>query len=132
MRRNLLIFTMSTIVFITATAADLKKNENIPADSTTISFTETSHDYGTIKQGSDGTYVFTFKNTGKIPWILSSVHSSCGCTTPSWPKEPIAPGKSGEIKVEYNTNIIGSFQKSVTIFSNAKTVVLYIKGSVQE
>jgi hypothetical protein len=132
MKRNLLIFVMSVIVFINANASVLSNSENIPADSTTISFTETSHDYGTIKKGSDGTYVFTFKNTGNIPWILSSVQSSCGCTTPSWPNEPIEPGKSGEIKVEYNTNIIGSFQKSVTIFSNAKTVVLFIKGFVQE
>lgn len=103
-------------------------NPNAPE----ISFNKTVHDYGTIVQGSDGTCEFKFTNTGKEPLILSKPQSSCGCTIPTWPQEPILPGKSEVIKVTYNTQNIGPINKSVTIISNAKTnrVVLTIKGSV--
>jgi len=103
------------------------------ADSTlVIKFENTVHDYGTIEQGSDGTYEFKFTNEGKTPLILSNVRSSCGCTVPSWTKEPVAPGKEGAIKVVYNTNGVGNFNKSITVNSNASNaqVVLQIKGSV--
>ncbi len=97
-----------------------------------ITFVKTVHDYGTIVQGSDGACEFKFTNTGKEPLILSRPQSSCGCTVPTWPQEPILPGKSEVIKVTYNTNSIGPINKSVTVTSNAKTsrVVLQIKGSV--
>ena len=103
------------------------------ADSTlVITFESTVHDYGTIAQGSDGAYEFKFTNDGKSPLILSNVRSSCGCTVPSWTKEPVAPGKQGSIKVVYNTHNMGSFSKSVTVSSNAKNseVMLQIKGNV--
>lgn len=132
MKRNFLFFLISAIAFISVNAADLKASLSSPADSATISFTETMHDYGDIKKGSEGTYIFTFKNTGNIPLVLTNVRSSCGCTTPAWPKEPIVPGETGEIKVKYNTNTLGSFHKTITVLSNAQTVVLTIKGSVQE
>ncbi len=126
---SLLIGLTAIMYFYTP---ELKANVNNLADSASISFTETMHDYGTIKKDSDGTYDFTFKNSGKIPLVLSNVQSSCGCTTPSWPREPIAPGKTGIIKVKYNTSSPGGFQKTITVYSNGKTVILTIKGSVQE
>lgn len=97
-----------------------------------INFESIVHDYGTIKQGSDGTHEFKFTNEGATPLILSNVRSSCGCTIPSWTKEPVAPGKEGAIKVVYNTKTVGNFSKSITVNSNAKNakVVLQIKGSV--
>ena len=97
-----------------------------------ISFDKTVHDYGTIIQGSDGTCEFKFTNTGKEPLILSKPVSSCGCTVPTWPQEPILPGKSDVIKVTYATHNVGPINKTVTVNSNAKTarVVLSIKGSV--
>ncbi len=103
-------------------------NPNAPE----IQFDKLVHDYGKIKQNSDGTCEFTFKNVGKEPLILSNVRSSCGCTTPYWPKEPIMPGKTEKIKVTYATNRLGVFNKQITIFSNAKNdvVVLTIKGEV--
>lgn len=100
------------------------------SDTAIIIFDKTTHDYGTILKGADGTATFTFKNNGNMPLILSNVKSSCGCTTPYWTKEPVAPGKTGEIKVKYDTNRMGNFQKSITISSNAKTTVLTIKGVV--
>lgn len=97
-----------------------------------IKFEKTVHDYGTIQQGSDGSVEFKFTNEGKTPLILNNVRSSCGCTVPSWTREPLPPGGSGSIKVVYNTASIGAFSKSVTVSSNAKNsdVVLMIKGNV--
>ena len=97
-----------------------------------IKFEKTVHDYGTNQQGSDGSVEFKFTNEGKTPLILNNVRSSCGCTVPSWTREPLPPGGSGSIKVVYNTASIGAFSKSVTVSSNAKNsdVVLMIKGNV--
>jgi len=99
-----------------------------------MTFTETVHDYGTIKKDSDGSYEFKFTNTGNEPLILSKPRSNCGCTVPEWPQEPIMPGQSNVIKVTYNTKILGPINKQVTILSNASNspVVLQIKGNVTE
>lgn len=105
------------------------------ADTTLVlSFEKTTHDYGTINQGSDGGCEFVFKNTGKTPLILTSVRASCGCTVPSWTNEPVQPGKTGSIKVSYNTQIVGNFSKTITVNSNAKNSELFlvIKGTVQQ
>lgn len=100
-----------------------------------ISFKETKHDFGTIPFKGNGSYEFVFVNTGNEPLILTQPKSSCGCTVPEWPKEPILPGASNVIKVTYkNTNKPGNFNKYVTVFSNAvvnKEVKLYIKGTVE-
>lgn len=98
-----------------------------------IRFETTEHDFGTIPEKGDGTFAFVFKNTGKEPLILNNVRSSCGCTVPEWPKEPIKKGGKGTIKVSYNTRITGSFHKEITVYSNAEgdPVVLHIKGKVE-
>ena len=98
-----------------------------------IEFTKETHDYGTVKYGADGTCTFEFKNTGTEPLIIANAKGSCGCTVPEWPKEPIAPGATGTIKVKYDTMRTGAINKSVTISSNAVNEpekVIYIKGSV--
>jgi hypothetical protein len=96
-------------------------------------FTTESHDFGTIAEGPAGDYEFAFKNTGKEPLTIESVHASCGCTTPSYSKEPIAPGKTGKIKASYNTvGRPGAFTKSITVTSNAGTKVLTIRGTVEK
>lgn len=91
-------------------------------------------DYGTIPQNADGVRMFKFTNTGTAPLIISNAKGSCGCTVPSWPKQPINPGESGEIKVKYATNRLGPINKSVTVTSNSAspTTVLRIKGNVIE
>jgi len=121
-----LLFLMSFVTFGVLAQA----NQTAANDS--IAFEKTIHDYGTITQGSDGNCEFKFTNKGKKPLILSNVRASCGCTVPEWPKEPILPGKEGVIKVKYNTNSQGSFNKSITVNSNAinETIVLQIKGNV--
>ena len=89
-------------------------------------------DYGTIAQNADGVRTFNFTNTGNAPLIISNAKGSCGCTVPTWPKQPINPGEKGEIKVKYATNRVGPINKSVTVMSNAATPskVLRIKGKV--
>ena len=97
-----------------------------------IEFKETNHDFGEIEEGKTAEHEFVFTNNGDQPLVLSSVKASCGCTTPSWTKEPIMPGKSGHVRASYNSkNRPGGFHKSITITSNATkaTQVLYIKGT---
>tara|TARA_R110000751_G_scaffold157762_4_gene263272 strand:- start:350 stop:778 length:429 start_codon:yes stop_codon:yes gene_type:complete len=89
-------------------------------------------DYGTIEKGADGLRIFEFTNTGNAPLIISNAKSTCGCTVPNWPKEPIMPGQSGEIKVKYDTKRVNPIRKTITVSSNADTptVALKIKGLI--
>ena len=98
-----------------------------------IEFNKETHDYGTIPFSGDPFCTFEFKNTGNEALLITEARGSCGCTVPEWPKEPIAPGATGSIKVTYDTKRVGNFQKSVTITSNAinePTKVINIKGEV--
>ena len=99
-----------------------------------INFDVKEHDFGKIfeKDGSV-TYVFNFINKGNSPLVVSRVQASCGCTTPTWTKEPIEAGKKGAITVTYNTaNRPGLFTKAITVYSNdaLEQAVLVIKGEV--
>ncbi len=104
------------------------QNPNAPV----MAFESEVVDYGTIEQGADGVREFKFTNTGKEPLIISNARGSCGCTVPTWPKEPIKPGESSVIKVKYDTKRLGAINKSVTITSNASepTKVVRIKGKI--
>jgi hypothetical protein len=92
-------------------------------------------DYGTVtKEADSGLRTFEFKNTGNQPLMITNVQSTCGCTVPSFPKEPIMPGKTGKIDVKYNMNP-GPIRKTITVESNASNyeggkVPLKIKGDV--
>jgi len=100
---------------------------------TSIKFEEEVHDFGTLQEGDPAVAKFAFKNTGKEPLIIQNVHPSCGCTVPSWSKDPVAPGKEGTIEASYGTRgRVGSFNKSVTVTSTAGTTVLHIKGVVKK
>lgn len=96
-------------------------------------------DYGSIEYDANGIREFKFTNIGKSPLTISSVTGECGCTAttidgkPGWPQEPILPGKSGVIKVKYDTKREGRFDKNVTISSNAKlpTIKVRIKGEIK-
>lgn len=118
------------MVFLASFTLQAQESTVTPTDS--IIFVSTVHDYGTIVQGSDGTCTFNFASNGKAPIVLNNVKASCGCTVPEWTRTPVAPGQSGSIKVTYNTNTVGAFNKSITVHSNAKNspVVLMIKGVV--
>lgn len=98
-----------------------------------IEFKTETVDYGEIAKGADGIRVFEFTNTGDAPLIISKVSSSCGCTIPKKPEDPILPGKTGEIQVKYDTNRVGPIRKAITVISNADTPtkVLKIKGEIK-
>ncbi|CAM3305886.1 DUF1573 domain-containing protein [Zobellia roscoffensis] len=98
-----------------------------------IEFKSETVDYGEIQKGADGVRIFEFTNTGQAPLIISKVSSSCGCTIPKKPEDPILPGKTGEISVKYDTNRVGPIRKAITVISNADTPtkVLKIKGEVK-
>jgi hypothetical protein len=114
-----------TLLFIGLLSVSVSAQAKIEFKSDTI-------DYGTIEKGSDGVRVFEFTNTGDAPLIVSKVTSSCGCTVPKWSKDPISPGKTGEIQVKYDTNRVNPIRKTITVISNADapTVALKIKGLV--
>lgn len=104
------------------------------AQAPVISFDSNTYDFKKIKE-QDGlaTTIFKFKNTGNAPLVINRVQASCGCTTPTWTKEPILPGKTGEVTASYNpANRPGSFIKTISVFSNAGTApaILTIKGEV--
>ncbi len=110
-------------------AAPAAINPNAPK----IKFKEELYNFKEVPEGPQVTHEFSFTNTGKEPLILTNVRASCGCTTPSWPKEPILPGKDGTILVTYNTQgRPGAFTKTITINSNADEAnkVITIKGDV--
>lgn len=84
-----------------------------------IQFQQELHDFGTIKDGDVVEHIFTFTNTGEAPLIISDAKATCGCTVPEWPKQPIAVGESGEIKVRFNSkNKPGIQNKTVTLTAN--------------
>jgi len=97
-----------------------------------ISFEKLTHDFGQIKQGTPVSFEFVFTNTGKEPLLLSEPRSSCGCTVPSYPKEPIMPGPKKSIKITFDAEKSGDFSKQVNVLSNAENspVVIVIKGNV--
>jgi len=105
------------------------------AQKPTINFDEKEHDFGKVNE-EDGkiTYVFEFENKGMSPLVVSKVQASCGCTTPTWTKAPIEPGKKGTITVTYNpAGRPGPFTKSISVNNNSadELVVLTIKGDVK-
>ena len=98
-----------------------------------ITFETEKHDFGRIDKGTIAKYRFKFTNTGTADLVVSNVHASCGCTTPSWSKDPVKPGESGYIEAAYNSNAgHGPFAKTVTVTTNIanKVVVLTISGEV--
>ena len=99
-----------------------------------VEFSETVFNFGNIAEvDGDATCKFVFKNTGKVPLIITRASASCGCTKPEYPEAPIAPGKTGEIRVTYHAKgRPGAFQKNVYIYTDAnpEKYTLLIKGTV--
>jgi hypothetical protein len=92
---------------------------------------EAEHDFSKIPQGKPVYYTFEIVNKGTTPLKLDDVHASCGCTTPEWSRDPIAPGATASIKVGYNSAAEGVFEKYITITYNTnQTKMLKIKGTV--
>ena len=141
--KKIFLFICATLVLSGATfaqhapqqASEPKKEEpkapnpNAPK----IKLIEEKYDFGTVVEGPQVTHDFKFKNEGKEPLVLSNVRASCGCTVPTWPKEPVLPGKESTISATYNTQgRPGRFTKTITIESNADggSKVITISGEV--
>ena len=122
-----LFFLAVLLLGITVTAQNSKveNNSNLTFESETI-------DYGIVAQNSNGKRDFKVTNVGDTPIVISKVKTSCGCTVPSKPKDPILPGQSATISVNYDTKRLGKFTKTVTVYSNGKLAAkqLRIKGEV--
>lgn len=134
MKQFLSFATMMLLMCTAAVAQDNSQNADQPEPTSgaIMTFDVTEVDYGTIEQGADPYRVFKFTNTGTEPLIIQNAKGSCGCTVPTYPKEPIGPGESGEIKVRYDTNRIGKFTKTVRLTTNETigTRTLKIQGEV--
>jgi hypothetical protein len=131
--RKAFIFSFLLISYLGISAQNAVPAADANEPQAHIEFKSLVHDFGKIAVNSKAECEFKFKNTGSVPLILSNVKASCGCTVPEWPKEPILPGESGVIKVNYTTvtrpNVIN---KSIMVYSNAdnKQIVLRIQGEV--
>lgn len=110
---------------------DISQDEDGPKPE--LSFEKSTHDFGQVKEGEVVTHHFKFTNTGEKPLVIAQAKPSCGCTTPKYPKDPIAPGESADIEVGYDSkNRPGKFKKSIRIVSNTvpNQTTLYIEGEV--
>jgi hypothetical protein len=135
MKKVLSILAMLTLVAAVGFSQEDATNATTDAtqqEGPEMTFEAETIDYGLIEQGSDPYRFFKFTNTGNEPLIITHAKGSCGCTVPSHPKEPIAPGESAEIKVRYDTNRLGKFTKRVTLTTNVgqEKQILTIKGEV--
>lgn len=98
-----------------------------------IEFDSKVYDYGAIRYGSDGTSIFRFTNTGNSPLEIRKCVKTCGCTVPEWPDSAIAPGDTGIIKVVYNTQRLGPFEKEILVITNIPggPERIFVKGQVR-
>jgi hypothetical protein len=138
--KKIILLAMLTVLGVTNSNAQetTKKSKatstkTVKVDGAGMVFVSETIDYGTIAHNADGKREFVFTNNGNKPLIIANTQGSCGCTVPSSPKAPIAPGATGIIGVKYATDRIGAFTKTVTVTSNAEgqaTKVLTIKGTV--
>jgi hypothetical protein len=132
----LMVFTLGVLNTLEAQESTVP---SIDPNAPEIKFESEVIDYGAIEYEANGIREFKFKNTGKTPLTITAVTGECGCTAttidgkPGWPQEPILPGKSGVIKVKYDTKREGRFDKNVTVTSNAKfpSMKVKIKGEVK-
>jgi hypothetical protein len=115
-----------------------KQEESIKkalTDSTSVQLIDSLYNFGTVKEGEEVTHSFTFKNIGTKPLVIMTAQASCGCTVPEKPEEPIAPGKTGEIKVVFHSkDRSGQQEKTIRVTSNARPEfgLLVLKGVVEK
>ncbi len=120
-----------TTLFVLMTAFFVAGAQNQAAPEDVLLIKDTEHDFGKIPQGKPVYYTFDIVNTGKTALKLDNVQASCGCTTPEWSKDPIAPGATAKIKVGYNAAAENYFEKFITItYNSTQSKQLKIKGTV--
>jgi len=138
--KNLLIIAVFSLLTVSMYGQEAKEKatdnkEKTEAESTqgpVMSLESLTVEYGDIKQGSEPLRTVAFTNTGNEPLVISNAKGSCGCTVPSWPREPIGPGESAVIEIRYDTKRLGGINKTVKLTTNdaTGTYVLRVKGNI--
>lgn len=120
------------VVFFAMSQATVAVESGDPTSMAKFKWEKTTHNFGKIDQGKPVSIEFTFTNTGSTPLVISNVKGSCGCTVTKYTKEPIAPGKAGNVKATFNAAAVGAFNKSVRVTANVEggMETLFIKGEV--
>lgn len=145
MKKGILLFSAVALLSFSGSFAQESSKKAVKAKTSKVAiapkvqgagmnFINETMDYGTIEHKADGAREFVFTNNGTEPLIIMNAQGSCGCTVPTWPREPIAPGAKAVIGVKYDTNRPGPFTKTITLTSNSKETpskVLTIKGNVK-
>lgn len=132
--KKIILVAVMTVFGVMTSNAQAKKAAAVKVEGAGMVFESETIDYGTIPHNADGKREFVFTNNGNKPLIITNAQGSCGCTVPTFPKEPIAPGAKAVIGVKYATDRVGAFTKTVTLTSNAvgqETKTLTIKGTVE-
>lgn len=128
-KKAFLLFVALFAGVLFAQAQSQAPGQKVPESA--LKFEKTEHNFGEIPQNVPAVYEFKFKNTSNRPIQITNVKTSCGCTTPFYTKEPVAPKKSGVVKVSYNAARIGAFTKTITVTtSEGATIYLTIRGTV--
>lgn len=117
--KTLVVFIFGVFMIFGALAQEAATVE-VSESGAVIAFQEDQFDFGDIHQGDKVEHIFNFENTGDEPLIITNVQTTCGCTAPDWPRDPVLPGQESSIKVVFNsTGKIGRQTKVITIVSNA-------------
>jgi len=129
LRRLLPVILFSATAVVTSPAQPVTGQER---SGPLINFSETEYDFGTVSPGDEAVHYFVFSNTGNAPLAIINVRASCGCMASEWTKKPINTGAVDSLRIEYNTRIKGSFNKTISVQSNAENgdIELRIRGSV--
>ena len=108
-------------------------SSHVGSNNALIQFAETGHNFGKLTYQKEEAYIFEFTNPGKTPLVISNVETSCGCTAANWTKKPVKPGSKGIIKIKYDADFPGTFNKTITVHFNGEDspVKLHIKGQVE-
>jgi len=133
----LAVFSVLAVGMNAQQAADKTANDTIKPEATSVegpimTLESLTVNYGDIAQGSDPLRTVSFTNTGTEPLVISNAKGSCGCTVPTWPREPVAPGESAVIEIRYDTKRLGGINKTVKLTTNdaTGTYVLRVKGNI--
>ena len=126
-----LLTLLATAIMVNLAIAQGTSTAPIKPVAEVLVLKENAFDFGKIQQGRPVTHEFFFSNTGSDSLKLTDVRASCGCTTPVWKRDPVAPGATSKITVGYNAYNEGPFEKTVTIlYNNGQTKLMTIKGTV--
>ncbi len=131
------IFLLSTMMIIAGSMAMAQNNGTATntgkpeGTKSVIKFTEVVYNFGEVAYGSDVSHIFKFTNVSNTPVAIKDVGTSCGCTTPGYSKEPVAPGKTGSVTAKYDSTRPGGFNKTLTVFVNDEQIRLTITGTVK-